>query len=68
MDFLKALKKNEPVRLYLYSVLVSVLALLVLKGLLSGDEMVAYLGVAATVLGVPAIEKARASVTPVGKD
>lgn len=62
IDILKKAKETEPVRLYLYSVLASILALLVLKGVLSGDEMTAYLVVAATVLGVPAIEKTRSVV------
>jgi len=62
MNFLKNVKETEPVRLYLYSVLVPVLGLLVLKGVLGSDEMAAYLAVGGAVLGVPAIEKARAKV------
>jgi len=62
MTVLKHVKETEPVRLYLYSVLVPVLAFLVLKGVIGGDEMAAYLAMGAAVLGVPAVEKARSAV------
>lgn len=62
MNFIKNAKETEPVRLYLYSVLVPVLAFLVLKGVIGGDEMTAYLAVGAAILGVPAVEKARGAV------
>lgn len=61
-DLIKNMKETEPVRLYLYSVLVPVLALLVMKGVIGGDEMATYLAVGAAVLGVPAVEKARSKV------
>lgn len=54
----------EPVRLYMYGVLVPLASLLVLVGVLSAEAAMAGLGVAAAVLGVPAIEAARARVTP----
>lgn len=54
---------TEPVRLYLYSVLVPVVALLVLRGLVSAQESVLWLGVGAAVLGVPAVERVRSLVT-----
>lgn len=63
MEKYKAWKDSEPVRLYLYSVLVPVLALLAAKGVITNED-VAYYGVlAAAVLGVaPAVEKVRSLV------
>jgi len=56
---------NEPVRKYLYGILVPVVALLVYKGVVAADEAALWLAVAAAALGVPAVEYARSKVTPV---
>jgi hypothetical protein len=52
----------EPVRLWLYSVLSAVMALLVLYGVLTGEQVAVWAGLAAAVLGVPVTEGLRASV------
>jgi hypothetical protein len=56
------LLRREPVRVYLYSVLVAVLALLLAYGLVEADKVPLWLGLAASVL---AVEGARSKVTPV---
>lgn len=62
MNYLKNLKASEPVRLYLYSVLVPVLVLLGAKGIISGSDVALYSALAAVVLAVPATELARRAV------
>lgn len=57
--------KTEPVRLYLYSVLVPLLAVLVVWGVVDAGDVPLYLAVLAALLGVPAVEIARSKVTPV---
>lgn len=57
----------EPVRLYLYSVLVPVVAVLVYLGLIDTQAGVLWLAVAAAALGVPAVELARQAVTPMAR-
>lgn len=54
---------KEPVRKYVYSVLVSLAAVLVGYGLVSGEEVALWLALAETVLVVP-VEIARSKVTP----
>jgi len=56
---------NEPVRKYLYAVLVPVVGLLVYRGVVAADEAAIWLAIAAAALGVPAVELARSKVTPV---
>lgn len=59
---------NEPVRAYLYSALVPLLALLVTLGVISSGLVVPILAVASGVLavgGIVGVEKARSVVTPV---
>jgi hypothetical protein len=62
---LARLQAAEPVRLYLYSALVPVVAVAVAYGLLDGSQALLWLAVGAAVLGVPATEAARAAVSPV---
>lgn len=65
---LKNLSVTEPVRLYVYSVVAAVVALLVAFGVLDSNVVPVILAVVTAVLAVPAVEKARASVSPVLKD
>ena len=63
MDKFKVWKDSEPVRLYIYSVVVPVLVLLAAKGVISGEDLAYYASLAAAVLGVaPAVEKVRSLV------
>lgn len=62
MDKIKAWKSSEPVRLYLYGMLVPVLALLAVKGVIGNDDIALYVAIGGAVLVGPATEKARASV------
>ena len=60
--------KDEPVRVYVYSALVPILALLVVAGVLSGGLVVPILTAVGAVLGVGGVvgtEKARSVVSPV---
>lgn len=57
----------EPVRLYLYGVLVPAVAVAAAYGLLDGSDVALWLALGAAVLGVPATEAARGAVTPVGR-
>lgn len=62
-SWLDRIKASEPVRLYLYSVLLVMLAGLVLAGWLTAQWQAYAIGAGAVVLGVvPATEAARASV------
>lgn len=56
---------SEPVRTYLYPVLIAVVALLVGYGILEQEQGALWIGLGAALLGVPAVEKARSKVTPV---
>jgi hypothetical protein len=56
-------KDTEPVRLYLYSVLGPLVVLLVALGVVESDQALLWLALAAAVLGVPAVERARSLVT-----
>jgi hypothetical protein len=57
----------EPVRKYVYSILLPLAAVLVYYGVASSEEVTLWLGVAAVVLGVPATELARARVAPLAR-
>ena len=59
---LAGLAYREPVRLYVYGVLVAVVALLVYRGVVSGAESLLWLALAQAVLVVPATEAARGRV------
>lgn len=56
--------EREPVRVYLYSLTVALVAALVAFGVVDGDKATVVLGVAAAALSVPAVEAARSQVTP----
>lgn len=58
----------EPVRKYLYGLLVPLAAVLVAYGVLDGESAPLWIALATAVLGVPAVEAARASVTPNGQN
>lgn len=62
MDKFNTWKSSEPVRLYAYSVMLPVLAVLVAKGVISASDSALYAAVAAVVLGVPVVEKVRSAV------
>ena len=65
MTRLWACLRRQPVRSYLYSVLIPGEALAVSYGLLSDNQGALWLALGAAVLVVPAAELARAKVTPV---
>lgn len=56
--------ESEPVRAYSYSVIVAVLGLLVGLGVVTASLVPLIVTVAAVVLAVGGVEKARAAVTP----
>ena len=64
MSLLTRWKAAEPVRLYLYGVLLAVLALLVAYGVLTAELVPVWVALVTAVVMAPGIEKARASVTP----
>ena len=64
MSKLAELAKSEPVRLYLYSVVIPLLALLVGFGVVDANQTALILGLAGAVLAIPAVEVARSKVTP----
>lgn len=55
----------EPVRMYVYAVLAALAAVLVGRGVMTGDAALLYLALLAAVLGIPATEHARSLVSPV---
>lgn len=59
---------REPVRVYVYTVLAVVIALLVARGVMSAAEAPLWTALVATLLGVPAVETARSKVSPVWTD
>jgi len=63
----KRWKDTEPVRLYLYTVLIAGIALLVSRGVVAADEALLWAALGAAVLGVPAVELARSKVSPVAR-
>lgn len=66
MSRLLALVAREPVRVYLYGVLLAGLALLVGYGVLTGEQFALWAALGAALLAVPAVEGARARVRPAG--
>lgn len=64
MSLLTRWKAAEPVRLYLYGVLLAVLALLVAYGVLTAELVPVWVALVTAAVLAPGIEKARASVTP----
>lgn len=67
MDKIVELLSREPVRVYLYGVVVAAVALLVGVGVVTSALAPLVLAVAAAVLSVPVVEATRRSVTPVKK-
>lgn len=59
--------QREPVRVYLYTVSLALVALLVATGVLTAGVAPLVLALVATVLAVPAVEVARSKVVPVEK-
>lgn len=55
---------TEPVRAYIYTILVPLSALLVVYGILDDQTVTLWLGIASAILGIPATEIARKKVTP----
>ena len=65
---LMSVLQREPVRVYLYGVVIAILALLVGIGVLTATVSVLVAGVGAAILAIPAtaaIEVARSKVSPV---
>lgn len=65
MNRVLAALRRQPVRAYLYGVLIPGEALAVSYGLLSDNQGALWLALGAAVLVVPGVELARAKVTPV---
>lgn len=59
----KSLRSN-PVRSYLYTVGLAVEAVLVGRGVITGNDAPLYVGLLTAVLGIPAVELTRAKVIP----
>jgi hypothetical protein len=56
---------TEPVRAYLYPVLLAVVGVLVGYGIIEQTQAALWIALGAALLGVPAVERARSKVTPV---
>jgi hypothetical protein len=56
---------REPVRLYLYSVVGAILAVLVVYGIVDETTLPVILAAVSALLAVPAVETARSKVSPV---
>ena len=56
---------REPVRVWIYSVLVALVAVLVAYGVIDSEQAPLWIALGAAVLGVAGTEAARAKVTPV---
>jgi hypothetical protein len=59
---------EEPVRLYVYSVVAAILAVMITYGVVDSTALPVILAAVAAVLAVPAVEKARSKVSPVDTD
>lgn len=59
---------DEPVRRYVYGIAVSLAAVGILYGLVTDEEVAAWLAVLNAVLTVPFVEAARTKVRPLTKD
>lgn len=64
MSYISILR-SEPVRMLLHPLILALVAYLVTKGILDSNTSQIVLAVVAAVLGIPAVEAARARVTPV---
>lgn len=63
-NLLTTLHNSNPVRLYVYSLLVPVLAVLLAFGIVDATQVPLYIALGTAVLGVTATETARSAVTP----
>lgn len=61
------LDRYEPVRRYLYSLLAPLASVLVVYGIASETIVATWIGLVTAVLGIPAVEAARARVTPLSR-
>lgn len=59
---------EEPVRLYVYSVVAAILAVMVTYGVVDETALPVILAAVSAIAAVPAVETARSKVTPVGAD
>lgn len=59
---------HEPVRLYAYSVIAAILAVLITYGVVDASALPVILAAASALLAVPAVETARSKVSPVESD
>ncbi|WP_394620960.1 hypothetical protein JNUCC0626_18255 [Lentzea sp. JNUCC 0626] len=59
---------REPLRRHVYTTLLGLVAFAVAAGLVTGSVATALIGPLALVLAVPAVERARAQVSPVAGD
>jgi hypothetical protein len=57
---------NEPVRLYVYTVVAALLAVLVTYGIVDEQALPVILAAVSAIVAVPAVETARSKVSPVG--
>lgn len=67
MKYIKYVRENEPVRMFLYFVLAALVGTMVTKGWITDDIELLVLAGIGTLIGVPAVEAARAKVMPVQK-
>lgn len=58
---------SEPVRAYLYPILVAIIGVLVAYGIIDSEQAAVWTAVGVAVLGVAGVETARSKVTPVAK-
>lgn len=56
---------EEPVRVYIYTVVAAIIAILVIYGVVDSTVAPVVLAVVSAVLAVPAVEVARSKVSPV---
>lgn len=65
MSVLARWAATEPVRLYVYSVIAAVLAVLVAYGIVDEQMLPVILAAVSAIVAVPAVETARSKVSPV---
>lgn len=68
MSSLASLIEREPVRVYLYSALTAIVAVLVAYGVIDAERAPVILAVVSAIFAVPAVEAARSKVSPVTKN
>lgn len=60
--------REEPVRLYVYTVVAAILAVLITYGIVDETAVPVILAAVSALLAVPAVETARSKVTPWSPD